>query len=220
MRRVAIVVVGAVTLGAQGWLGIKFASPLQTLTIFDEGLKEPPPSPRQDFLEKYKAGLEAEAAKKDELQQKYDEFLARQDTESPEWARKAAAYEQNLKLAKDRVSAKAFDETVKQVEQEQQERRLLKKLGRKPSANKYQFVGVINKNKPSNPIEWYARKKPKNSDWSVRLVHVNKRAIIKDLFNRGKVDIMANYHNTGEADLETNERIVEGQYDVKERSWR
>ena len=71
--------------------------------------------------------------------------------------------------------------------------------------NKYQFVGLIKKpkttggsgGKEGDPIQWYARPKPRHAKWSVRLVHVNKDAIIKDLFDQGKIDIFAKYTNTG-----------------------
>jgi len=196
-------------------LSLRFASPLQTFTIFDN--KEEP-LPREEYLSKYSVGLKAEMDKRNELQEKYEEFLARQDKESPGWARKAAKYERNLRSAQERLSAKAFDEAVRKFERQEKKRQKSSSSSRNP--NKYQFVGVINKSKPNSPIEWYARKRPAQATWSVRLVHVNKRAIIKDLFNQGKVDVMAKYHNTGFAEEETKERLVEGQYHVKERSWR
>eukprot|EP00531_Pseudo-nitzschia_arenysensis_P004585 CAMPEP_0116126416 /NCGR_PEP_ID=MMETSP0329-20121206/6321_1 /TAXON_ID=697910 /ORGANISM="Pseudo-nitzschia arenysensis, Strain B593" /LENGTH=280 /DNA_ID=CAMNT_0003620499 /DNA_START=79 /DNA_END=921 /DNA_ORIENTATION=- len=50
---------------------------------------------------------------------------------------------------------------------------------------------------PRNPFPGTARPKPSGAKWSVRLLHVNKDAIVKDLFDQGKVDIFAKYTNTG-----------------------
>ena len=89
--------------------------------------------------------------------------------------------------------------------------------GKNPNA--YQFVGVV-KRRSDKPISWYARKKPADAKWSVRLVHVNQDAIIKDLFNRGKIDIFAKYKNTGKVDEETNVPVITSKYEVRERSWK
>lgn len=92
-------------------------------------------------------------------------------------------------------------------------------------------MGLVDRTKKEQSISWHARPKPENAKWSVRLVHVNKDAIIKDLFNRGKIDIFAKYTNTGRQ-VETVEKgedgetvtkkttvpIVTTKYEVRERS--
>ena len=76
-------------------------------------------------------------------------------------------------------------------------------------------------------VKWYARRKPANSKWSVRLVHVDRDAIVRDMFVNGKVDIYSNYVNTGNTIVdkdqdgaEKNSRmpVIEGKYAVKKRS--
>jgi hypothetical protein len=135
------------------------------------------------------------------------------------------------------------------VEQQQKEdsKQQAVALKSKLTKNKYQFVGVIdNKNrKNSNQdqnkvITWYARPKPPQAKWSVRLVHVNQDAIIKDLFARGKIDIFAKYTNAGIPKPTTTQTtdgsdgnkpqqqqqqvspspVVKSRYDVRQRSWR
>merc|ERR1712232_519326 len=79
----------------------------------------------------------------------------------------------------------------------------------------------------------------KNPDsWNVRLVHVNKDALLRDLFVRGKVDIYGEYVNTGNFITEENSKnnddtqtqpssspqfgrpLLQTKYSVKPRSWR
>jgi len=201
---------------------MRFASPLQALTIWDNS---EPTSPRDKYLQKFKAGLEAESKVREELQKKHDAFLSKQDTKSPEWAQKASRYERARKAREERLAEKAYDEAVKKVEAEQKKL----EVAVEPSSNSFQFVGVVNKENSEKAISWYARKKPTNANWSLRLVHVNKDAIVKDLFNRRKVDVFSKYKNEG---FKTTVAAVEGkspekkeiqiraQYEVREKSWR
>jgi hypothetical protein len=204
---------------------MRFASPLQALTIWDNA--EDPLSPREKYLQKYKAGLEAEKKIREELKKKHDAFLSKQDTASPEWAEKAAHYERVRKSREDRLVEKAYDEAVKRVEAEQRGRESGPVAIKK---NEYQFVGVVNGKDGSKPVTWYARPKPENTNWSLRLIHVNRDAIIKDLFDRGKVDIFSKYKNHGSKTTtntdqgasvqDQRELQVKGQYEVRERSLR
>lgn len=204
---------------------MRFASPLQALTIWDN--TEEPVSPREKYLQKYKAGLEAEKKVREELKKKHDAFLSKQDTASPEWAEKAVRYERVRKSREERLVEKAYDEAVRRVEAEQKGRESSPVAIKK---NMYQFVGVVNNKDGSKPVTWYARPKPDKANWSLRLIHVNRDAIIKDLFDRGKVDIFSKYKNDGSkattsADQdasaqEPRELQVKGQYEVRERSWR
>lgn len=205
---------------------MRFASPLQSLTLWD---KKSSMSPREKYLKKYKAGLEAEKQVREELKLEHEAFMSKQDTKSPQWARKAAAYERKRKAREERMAEAAYDQAVKKVENQFKQQSDDTKL-----SSNYQFVGVVNKDK-KKPITWYARKKPSGAKWSLRIVHVNKAAIIKDLFARGKVDIFAKYKNAGfpvqkdqegapknnvEEEAVAKSLQIKGEYAVRERSWR
>ena len=192
---------------------LRFASPLQALTIWDKsvvgGL-----SPRDTFLLKYKAGLQAEQETREALNQRHEEFMNQQDKESKDWPKRAAAIERRRKIREEALIEKAYNEAINSMEATTPSTVCTPK-----DTNEYQFVGVVNKGSPAKTITWYAKKKPTESRWSMRLVHVNKDSIIKDLFNRGKVDIVARYTNPGTCE-ETKKRIIHSDYEVKERSWR
>jgi hypothetical protein len=206
---------------------MRFASPLQALTIWDK--EQEPVSPRDKYLVKLKAGLEAERKVREELKKSHETFMSKQDTSSPEWADKAVRYERMRKAREERLVEKAFDEAMRRVEASQlaQDSESTTEIG-----SKFQFVGLINSREPKKPVTWYSRPKPPHAKWSLRLLHVNRDAIIKDLFDKGKVDLFAKYSNQGmksvkinddtaseEADSQ-NELIVKGNYLVRERSWR
>ena len=82
------------------------------------------------------------------------------------------------------------------------------------------MINSVSSANNETPITWYARPKPAIAKWSVRLVHVNRDAILKDLFNRGKIDIFGRYENTGTRDTTTNQPIIASKYIVRERSWK
>lgn len=98
----------------------------------------------------------------------------------------------------------------------------------------YQFVGIVNapdkvKKGKREKVTWYARPKPADSKWSLRLVHVDRTAIVRDMFVNGKVDVYGKYVNTGtmvvDRDSDGKEKptrmpIIEGRYSVKKRSWK
>lgn len=86
-------------------------------------------------------------------------------------------------------------------------------------------------------MTWYARKKPQNAKWSLRIIHPNRDAILRDLFVKGKIDLFSRYENEGAAvrggatgGEGGGSPAVEGEggrkpsvrahYRVKERSWR
>jgi len=192
---------------------LRFASPLQALTIWDKAVAGVS-TPRDAFLPKYKAGLQAEHDTREALQKRHEEFLEKQDKESKDWPKRAAAIERRRKTRDDALIEKAYDNAVKSFQEPKTGDVCAPK-----DPNQFQFVGVVNKKNSAKAITWYARKKPAEAKWSMRLVHVNQDAIIKDLFNQGKVDIVATYKNTGKSE-ELKKPIINSQYDVKERSWR
>ena len=192
---------------------IRFASPLQSLTIPDPEVLEKIPgssssndgdgepiaqhtmvTPRNRFLNRFTQGLKAEKTAREELAlgiAKIDDDAF--DASGKDWVNQAKSADERrrrtegafIESAHDAAVAKCEASTGKDAE------------GRPKNPNKYQFVGLVDRSNKDKPISWHARPKPENSKWSVRLVHVNKEAIVKDLFDRGKIDIFAKYTNTG-----------------------
>jgi len=197
---------------------LRFVSPLQSLTIWDEEVKEECSTPRSRFLPKFKAGLTAEVETRKALKARNEKALTQLEEQGGDWAKKAAFLERRQQRQADQLAEEAYDEAIKSFTSQQ--KAALQVANSKSNPNKYQFVGVVNKSSSSKPVTWYARKKPASAKWSLRLVHVNRDAIIKDLFNRGKVDVFARYRNTGQADEESKQQIIKTDYIVKERSWR
>jgi hypothetical protein len=251
---------------------IRFASPLQSLTIPDPELfadkdkntvveevdvaveeKKSAAEKKEDllrssrildtqrkkFLPKFLTGLKAENQIREEIalgQVKIpdsdddDDF----DVSGKDWVGKTKTEEAKRKRREDKVVEDAYDKAIASFEQEQR----ISKKRKKTNSNKYQYVGVVginkDKKKKNSPISWYARPKPKTSKWSVRLLHVNKDVIIKDLFDQGKIDIFAKYTNTGQRKQSDNASGEEGRtakpssqaplvttkYEARERSWK
>jgi hypothetical protein len=205
--------------GALAVRNLRIAAPLQALTIWDTDFKEAPiKTHRGRFLSRFKAGLEAESAARKSIAEGRNQRL-RADATSNDWAAKAASADGRVRRNEARYVEQAYDEALRKLERAESQE---KQANKKEDFNRFQFVGVVNSASAGakNPIQWYARKKPELSNWSVRLIHVNRDAVIKDLFSRGKVDIFARYDNTGERDKETNQPIVASRYSVRERTWK
>jgi hypothetical protein len=194
---------------------LRFASPLQSFTIPDPDAKETKSS-RQKFLPKFKAGLVAETATRRKIAAKRTKEVQKSVASGDDWAEKVAAEDIRRREMEERIVEKTFDEATAKYDSSIKET----PGSSTKSPNSYQFVAVINRNQDKKPITWYARKKPADAKWSVRAVHVNRDAIIKDLFNRGKVDIFAKYRNTGTVDEETKTPIIMNKYSVRKRSWK
>jgi hypothetical protein len=203
--------------GAVAIRSLRVLSPLRALTIWDPEIKDEPPTARSRFLPVFRARLEAETEARKELKQKKDQELQASATSG--WAGSAARSDRRrrkleeslVEAASDQAAAKAMETLIASAV-------AAKKTTK--NDNQYQFVGVVNAKASGPPIKWYARKKPAGSKWSVRLVHVDKAAIITDLFRRGEVDIVAKYKNTGTINPETNIPVIESEYSVRERSFR
>lgn len=151
------------------------------------------------------------------------------------WAEASAAADERKKKAMEGRVEAAFDLAVKEYDARVAAK---KKTSPVTAACAYQFVGVVSNgtgNTKNNAVTWYARKKPQNSKWNMRLVHVNRDAVLRDLFVKGKVDVYGKYVNEGlekaafeAADMsgeDVNERVamkpsVKAQYSIKERSWK
>lgn len=179
-----------------------------------------------------------------------DDILDADESSNGSWAEaSAAADERKEKAMETRVEA-AYDAAVKGFDERVASQRSLRAASRSPatsaaSSGKYQFVGVVNDGKGTRKpdpagVTWYARKKPRGSKWNARLVHVNRDAVLRELFVKGKVDVYGTYVNEGLASsqaaafaaAETSGRdvaeeeqpgmrpLVKAQYAIKERSWK
>lgn len=223
---------------------LHFTSPIQSFTIFDKSALSSPDyaSPRRKFLPRFRAGLVAERRAREALAEEQRKGILDFDDGQVEsgdgsgWAEaSAAADERKKKVMEERVEA-AFDAAVKEYDERMAARKKI--LPASSSSGKYQFVGVVNngtRNARNNAVTWFARKKPKRSKWNVRLVHVNRDAVLRELFVRGKVDVYGKYINEGldkaafeaadKSGQNVDDRVamkpcVKAQYLIKERSWK
>ena len=204
---------------------LRIVSPLQALTIWD---KELPANDtwRNRFLGKVKAGLAAETSARKAMEGQATsspvQSASSASKTNPKWALQAQRRERAKLAAQEQAAEAAFDQAVAQVDRQQtQQLAQAQKLHAKNNPNNYQFVGVVQPaTKSDAAITWYARKKPASAKWSVRLVHVNQRAVMKDLFDRGHVDVFGKYTNTGQTDPETGAPLIAREYSLRQRSWR
>jgi hypothetical protein len=167
---------------------------------------------------------------------------------SKDWAIQAARRDQQQHLVQEKIVEQAYDDATRHQrdnasipEQHQQQGLSTTTTITTKNRNPYQFVGVItthtNRVEQQPPIVWYTRKKPPQAKWTVRLIHPNRDAIIKDLYDRRKIDIFAKYTNLGipsttttkassqpVATTNTNtasyQPLIQSQYIVRERSWK
>lgn len=231
---------------------IHFASPLKALTLKDE----PPTSqsPRQSFLAKFKSGIEAERrlrkaiAAESKLSRRYEQDGDADSLdndpdedffESSKWAELSKEKYDTFKQEQRARIGDAFEEGFQAEEarlMEAEQKKIARTSKSPKSNNEYQFVGVVQPK--DKQVKWYARPKPKNSSWSVRVVNVDKAAILRDMFVRGKVDIYGEYQNKGldaatiasasaktKKSSENEEEVskvplIQAEYTVKERSWK
>lgn len=209
---------------------VRFVSPLQSLTIPDPevlekvpessspkdgGEKEAPKAqramttPRKRFLMRFREGLQAEKTAREKLAlgMASIEDDASFDASGKDWVGQAMNADEKRKRKEDAFAESAHDAALAKYDAAA----LAKDAaGEKPqNPNKYQYVGLVDRNNKDKPVSWHARPKPKNAKWSVRMVHVNKDAIVKDLFDRGKIDIFAKYTNTGRQ-VQTEEKAEDG----------
>lgn len=235
----------ATTISGNNAKPLHFTSPLQSFTIFEKSALSSLDyaSPRKKFLPRFRAGLVAERRAREALLEEQRRGILDFDDGQMEsgggagWAEASAAADERKKKAMEGRVEAAFDSAVKEYDERVAAAK--KKVSTASSSSgKYQFVGVVNngtRNAMNNSVTWFARKKPKNSKWNVRLVHVNRDAVLRDLFVRGKVDVYGKYVNEGldnaafEAADKSGESIdervamkpcVKAQYSIKERSWK
>ena len=192
---------------------LQFSSPVQSYTIFDKSALSSydHASPRRKFLPRFRAGLLAERRAKDKLMEERRSgigFHDYEDDDGPDdtWAEASAAADERRERAMEKRVEAAHDVSVKAYDARVASKRSMNAAAKPPetaaSSCKYQFVGVVNDGrgvKKTDPgdVTWYARKKPRNAKWSVRLVHVNRDAVLRELFVKGKVDVYGKYINDG-----------------------
>ena len=194
---------------------LKFLSPLQTLTLFPK--ETPAATPREIFLPKLKIGLAAEKIAREKVAKQI--ALDEEDDYVGEgWETRSAESEKARAEAEDRFVERSYDRAIAGFEEVK---------SKKINGSKYQFVGVVQPSDSAKKVKWYARKRPSNSKWNVRLLHLNKDVILRDLFMKGKIDVCAKYVNTGKPrdelmegeDPSTPKRpLIEARYNIKKRS--
>ena len=255
------------TSGSTSTIPLRFASPIQSYTIFDRSALSSSSIvdaviPRRRFLPRFRVGLVAERKAREALMEEQRRGIAivddeDEDTNGGGWAEaSAAADERRRKAAEARIEA-AHDAAVKAYDDKLLATTTKSRRSAVPSTNdiKFQFVGVVNygiSNRDNmergGDVTWYARKRPKGSKWNVRLVHVNRDAVLRDLFVKGKVDVFGKYISEGAkedaaftaADASGEDNVamgnggldaigggggvtktyVKAKYAIKERSWR
>jgi hypothetical protein len=222
--------------------------------------------PRRRFLPRFRAGLVAERAAREALAEEQRRGIVAHPYDDDDdgddggiegsggesgWAEASAgADERRRKVAEARVEA-AHDAAVRVYDE--RVAAAASSPGRGVAApaapgdgGGFQFVGVVNDGRAaprgndggasSSPVTWYARRRPRGSKWNVRLVHVNRDAVLRDLFVRGRVDVFGRYVNEGTAsssgatssaaaddagdDAAAARPRVTARYAVRERSWR
>jgi len=223
-----------------------FASPLKCFTVSDKASK----SPRAKFIFKLKSAMESSNRVRTEIKEEEkrnrqfeddDDFDDDEDFfESEDWGSAYSSQNSIEERSKREKIQSAFQMGLSSADSKLDDMDAKQALAPSPKGeNKYQFVGVVQSGEKGNKrtnVKWYARKKPKKSKWSLRVVHVDKPALLRDLFVRGKIDVYGEYHNTGvpvpavttsvsKSKVAVEESgikrpLVEAKYIIKERSWK
>ena len=205
---------------------IRFLSPLQSLTLFPKEVEASVSTRRDNFLSKFKTILEAEKVAKQHIARaKAGETEDYNDINTSEgWEKRSQEMEKRREEREEEFVDRAVDRAIARLPSVQSQGAGKDKLA------KYQFVGVVQPSTSEKNVMWHARKRPANSKWNVRLLHVNREAIVHDLFTRGKVDIYGEYVNKPDQTEESTENgeakstlmgpKLEPLYSVKERSWK
>lgn len=239
---------------------LRFSSPVQSYTVFDKGATTTTGSPRRRFLPRFRTGLAAERGAgevlADERRRGVVDFGLDlddddDDDETGGWAEASAAADERRRKAAERRLEGAYDAAVGEFDERVAVAAAARKSQQpaaavaKSSGSGYQFVGVVNDGRGGggkrdrSDVTWYARRKPGKSRWNVRLVHVNRDAVLRDLFVKGKVDLYGKYVNEGldeeaaafaaadgsspsgeDPDPPGMRPLIAGRYAVRERTWR
>lgn len=205
---------------------LQILSPLQSLTIFPKEIEESSTTtaPRDAFLPKFQAGMTAETKMKERLARRRELLSSSNDSDDTigsgeGWEKRLAERERLRDEQDEEIVEGAWDRATALFQSTPSTSTGV------VSKSPYQFVGVIQPPNNSQKVKWYARKRPTGSTWNIRMIHVNKDAIIRDMFTNGKVDVMGKYVNTGKPFDEVKEGekpslrpLIKGEYVVKPRS--
>mmetsp|Transcript_15311 Transcript_15311/g.22441 ORF Transcript_15311/g.22441 Transcript_15311/m.22441 type:complete len:342 (+) Transcript_15311:15-1040(+) len=179
---------------------LQFLSPLQSLTLFPKD--KPTATPRDDFIPKFKAGLEAEKEAREFLAAKRSSGGGEDDEPinvGKGWEKRSEENDRIRAEREERFVDEAYDRGVAgYTEASKAAVAKIASSSNSNSNNKFQFVGVVQPPNAEKKVKWYARKRPTNSKWNVRLLHANRDVIVRDMFVNGKVDVFAKYVNSGE----------------------
>ena len=104
----SILLMGPVSAGRM----LRFASPLQSLTIPDPEVKQEMETKRQNFLGKLKAGLQAETEARRELAASRTKELQAAAASGTDWAERAAESEKTRRAREERAVEQAYDKPV------------------------------------------------------------------------------------------------------------
>lgn len=122
------------------------------------------------------------------------------------WAEMSEAKDELYRSEKQNKISQAFTEGFVRAETEEEESTTTTTtlVSSPKDDNEYQFVGVLGNKHPNSTtsntkkeVKWYARPKPKSAKWSIRLVRVDRAAVLRDQFVKGKIDIYGEYVNRG-----------------------
>lgn len=197
---------------------LRFASPLQTLTLFPKDV--PTTTPREKFLPKFKAALSAEKKAREALAKQREFFDGNNiNPGESDWDKRAEDREKVREEREEQFVSKAVDRALSRFKETPD---ITSK-----NQNKYQFVGVVQPPGSAKKVKWYARKRAGGSKWNVRLLHVNRDVIVRDMFVSGEIDLFAKYINTGKPRDELQEGedpkaprrpMIEADYSIKKRT--
>jgi len=182
-------------------------------------------TPREAFLPKFQAGKASEKEARDEIAKEAEVYGDGVDEYVDEgWDKEIEEIDRLNVEGEDQRVERSFNSAIDTVKDKFDQTIKYEKVKK----SKFQFVGVVQpiRSSDSKKVRWYARKRPSNSKWNIRLVHVNREAIVKDLFARGKIDIYGEYENTGkkmvavegENMLDNGKQLITGKYSVKKRN--
>jgi len=209
---------------------LQFISPLQTYTIFTKDCIEK--SPREIFIPKFRAGIMAGKIARESIEKTSEIHDTCKVYNEMDWSKMV----ENIDSFKGKENAKKNERKYNKYINRLFYNNSVKSNGKavkKKWISKYQIVGVV---RPPGigrkEIDWYARRRPENSNWYVRLVHPNIDAILRDLFIHGKIDIYGEYINRGNVlDKYSGDNnhsqipiggkpLIEAKYNIRKRSWR
>jgi hypothetical protein len=240
--------------GVQAVRSLQIASPLQALTLWDA----PVATPRSRFLPRFAKALQAEHDARAAATTVAEDAAVPPDNSSSNhnnnWAQQAAAADRSRARQAEVKAGAAFEHAFRAADAEDDASVTATTTLPPPRSATYQLVGVVQQQQQHSQgnaappghdpaICWYARPKAADATWSVRLVHVNRQAIVYDLFTRGKVDVLAKFRNRGcflqsappdesasssssssttaaATTVTSSVPLVEAEYTVRERSWK